>query len=240
MKYHTQSLLTLAAGLGIVSALALTPASALQQPLQQQQQELPPGHPPIELPTGHPPINDGRPAGHPTLGGGHPGGAMQDGPKYIEADPDDVTTIDQIITAYYDTVSGEPGAKRDWNRFRSLFIPEARLIAAQAAGPNQPCIVLTTEQFINFNASYFERGGYVEQDIHRIAERFGNAAHVFSTYEARRAEADPEPYSRGVNSMQLVHDGTRWWIANVMWDFERPDNPIPQQYLATQTVNEEP
>jgi hypothetical protein len=238
MKYHTRSLLTLAAGLGIVGALALTPASALQQPLQQQQQELPPGHPPIELPIGHPPINDGRPAGHPTLGG--PAQPPQQQHALATVDPEDVESIDAIVSAYYDTVSGGPGEERNWARFRSLFIPEARLIAAQPVNPEQPCVVLTVSQFVQYNATYFERGGYVERDIHRIAERFGNAAHVFSTYEARRAEADPEPYSRGVNSMQLVHDGTRWWIATVMWDYERQDNPIPQEYLATQTIREEP
>lgn len=213
------SFVTLACVAGVV---AVSAAAALQE-----QEQLPPGHPAIGLPPGHPPIgDDARPRGV--------------GPRVNPADPEDVSDIDRLIEAYYDTVSDEAGAERDWNRFRSLFIPEARFIAAQPLGPEQPCVVMGVEQFIQFNAAYFERGGYVERDIHRIVERFGNAAHVFSTYEARRSKDDPEPYSRGVNSMQLVHDGSRWWVASVMWDFEREGNIITEQYLPAAQEREGP
>ncbi len=55
--------------------------------------------------------------------------------------------------------------------------------------------------------------------------------HVFSTYESRRAKADEKPFARGINSIQLMQHGGRWWIVTVMWDSERPDNPIPAKYL---------
>jgi hypothetical protein len=220
-----------AAALGALIALtAFDRASAWQQQLPDGhppvQPQLPPGHPPMpsELPPGHPPMNPQLPAGHPSIGD----------PSTVAvppARPADVAGIDALVSAYYESVSGAAGEARDWDRFRSLFIPEARMIVAQSSGPGMPCAVLTPEQFIQMNSTYFERGGYHERDIHRRTERFGNVAHVFSTYESRRRISDAVPYSRGVNSMQLVNDGERWWIATVLWDFERPDNQLEAEHL---------
>ena len=67
--------------------------------------------------------------------------------------------------------------------------------------------------------------------IHRVTQRFGNVAHVFSTYESRRTASDPTPFSRGINSIQLMHDGARWWVVTIFWDSERPSNAIPAKYL---------
>jgi hypothetical protein len=173
---------------------------------------MPAQHPPI-LPQGHPPMS---PPQAPTA------------PGVVEADPADVSTIDAIIAAYYSIVSGEKGQERDWDRFRSLFAPDARFITPRGgAAPLQ----LTAEQFIATNRNYFERGGYHERQAAHRTETYGRIAHVFSTYEARRSP-EQEPYSRGINSIQLMGDGTRWWIITIMWDYERPDeNPIPPHYL---------
>ena len=54
---------------------------------------------------------------------------------------------------------------------------------------------------------------------------------MFSTYESRRTSADPAPFARGINSIQLWFDGRRWWIVTVYWESERPNNPIPPAYL---------
>jgi hypothetical protein len=196
---------------------------------------LPPGHPPIPadgLPPGHPPTGAQLPAGHPTLA--DKGGAPTMPPP---AEPADVGSIDTIVSAYYDSISAPSGAPRNWDRFRSLFIPEGRLIAAEPRGA-LPAAVFSPDQFVRLNAVYFEKGGYVEHDIFRRIETYGNTAHIFSTYETRRAIEDAEPYSRGINSIQLVNDGARWWIVSVMWDFERPDNPIPAQYLPTASTQQ--
>lgn len=193
------------------------------------QQELPAGHPPLGgLPAGHPPI-DGMPAGHPAIGNERSPGAASPG-RVVPANPDDVRSTDALVSAYYGALSGAAGEERNWDRFRSLFIPEARLISAQPLAEAQPCAVMTPEQFIQMNGAYFKSSGYFETDINRRTEIFGNTASIFSTYESRKA-ADGEVYSRGINSMQLVFDGKRWWIATVLWDFERPDTPIPAEYL---------
>ena len=74
------------------------------------------------------------------------------------------------------------------------------------------------------------REGFDEREIHRVTERFGNIAHVFSTYETRRSAGGPL-MGRGINSIELFWDGKRWWIASAIWDDERPGSPIPKEYL---------
>src|ERR1700751_3032630 len=73
--------------------------------------------------------------------------------------------------------------------------------------------------------------GFYEKELARRTEQFGNIAHVWSIYESRHNEDDPEPFMRGINSIQLFNDGKRWWIVNIYWQQENAENPIPQKYL---------
>jgi pimeloyl-ACP methyl ester carboxylesterase len=148
------------------------------------------------------------------------------------ADPADVATADAILGALYDVISGPAGQARDWDRFRGLFAPGGRLIpTGQRRDGQRVMTVQTPEDYINTSGPVLEERGFFEDEIARREERFGNVAHVWSTYEARWTRDDPEPFVRGINSIQLFHDGERWWVVTVMWDSERPDNPIPVQYL---------
>ena len=150
-----------------------------------------------------------------------------------EADPADVATQDAIIEALYDVISGPAGQARDWDRFRSLFIPEGARLVPTGVGPqgNAGHTVLTPDGYIERAGRSLEANGFFEVEIGRTTEAFGTIAHAFSTYESRRNADDAEPFARGINSIQLFHDGDRWWIATVMWDSERADNPIPARYL---------
>ncbi len=143
----------------------------------------------------------------------------------------DVATPEAIVTALYDVISGDAGVPRDWDRFRTLFHPSARLtpIGGPAVGP----MVLTPMSPDDYiaRAEPFLMRGFHEREIARRFERFGHMAHVFSTYDSRRAASDPEPFTRGINSIQLFHDGTRWWIVSVYWQGETPTIPIPAKYL---------
>jgi hypothetical protein len=78
---------------------------------------------------------------------------------------------------------------------------------------------------------FFEENGFYEKEIARRTEQFGNIAHVWSIYESRHNEDDPEPFMRGINSIQLFNDGKRWWIVNIYWQQESAENPIPEKYL---------
>ncbi len=153
-------------------------------------------------------------------------------PASPEARPADVASIEAIIAALYDVISGPAGQDRDWNRFRSLFASGARLIvAAPAQNGRVPSRNMTVEEYVVSADPFLKRDGFWEREIARRVERYGNIAHVFSTYESRVKSADSPPFSRGINSIQLATNGQRWWVVTIFWDFERPGNPIPREYL---------
>ena len=148
------------------------------------------------------------------------------------ADPADVASIDAIIRAVYDVISGPAGQRRNWDRMRSLFVPGARLIpTGRRPDGTRRITVWTVDEYITTVGPGLERGGFFERELARRTERFGNIAHAFSTYDSRRAASDPQPFARGINSFQLWNDGARWWIVSIFWEGERPDNPIPTRYM---------
>ncbi len=148
------------------------------------------------------------------------------------ARPEDVASIDAIIAAVYDVISGPKGQKRDWDRFHSLFAEGARLIpTGRTPEGGFRTRVRTPAEYATGSGPSLEQNGFFEREISRVAESYGQIVHVFSTYESRRALEDPAPFARGINSFQLFNDGRRWWIVTIYWEGERPDNPIPARYL---------
>ncbi len=137
------------------------------------------------------------------------------------ANEQDVRTVDAIIQALYDVISGPAGQKRDWDRFRSLFAPGGRLIPALSRPGEKPVIrVLDVEDYIRRVDAIFEKEDFWESEKERKTDASGNLVHVFSSYESRRAQAG-QPFQTGVNSIQLFNDGTRWWVVTVMWNSTR-------------------
>jgi hypothetical protein len=147
------------------------------------------------------------------------------------ADPADVASIDAIIAAAYDSISGPAGQKRDWDR--SLYYPGARLIPTAKPGTNSDLApqMLDVNGFIARVEPYFAEHGFYEKEIARRTEQFGNIAHVWSTYESRHNPDDPEPFMRGINSIQLFYDGSRWWIVTIYWQQESKEHPIPGKHF---------
>lgn len=150
-----------------------------------------------------------------------------------EANPADVSSIDSIMKAVYDVISGEAGAKRDWDRFRALFYKDARMIPT---GKNPQtgltgARALSPEDYIKRAEPFFEKEGFYEREKARRVEIYGNIAHVFSTYESFHSLSDKKPFMRGINSFQLLFDGTRWWVVTIYWQGETDDNKIPKKYL---------
>ncbi len=148
------------------------------------------------------------------------------------ARPADVASPDAIIAALYDVISGAAGQKRDWDRFRSLFVPNARLIptgrAQNGAGRHR---VLTPDEYAAGSGPMLERDGFYEREIGRKVERYGNIVHVMSAYDSKRTLADAQPFARGINSIQLWNDGTRWYVVTIFWEGETASNPIPESYF---------
>ena len=146
------------------------------------------------------------------------------------ADPKDVKSLDAIVAAVYDVISGPPGA-RDWNRFHSLFAKDARLIAVRAPKEGKPSLaVMTPADYAGSAGKYFMDHGFFEHEISRKTDSFGAMTHIYTTYESRETK-DGKPIDRGINSMEFFFDGERWWCVEIYWDAERPDNPIPEKYL---------
>jgi hypothetical protein len=152
-----------------------------------------------------------------------------------EANPSDVASIDAIITAAYEVISGPAGKKRDWDRERSLFLSHARVIpTAVKAGRNDGDLapqMLDVENYIASVEPLIEKKGFYEKEVARRVEQFGQIAHVWSTYESRHDLSDPEPFMRGINSIQLFNDGKRWWIVSIYWQHESAQHLLPEQYL---------
>jgi hypothetical protein len=152
-----------------------------------------------------------------------------------EASPADVSSLDAIMKAVYDVISGDAGKARDWDRFRTLFHPDARLIPT-GKNPQTGVVaarVLTPEDYIKRSEPFLVKEGFFEKEIARRVEQYGNIVHVFSTYESRHKADDKTPFARGINSFQLYNDGKRWWVLTIFWEGETPQNPIPKKYLTS-------
>jgi len=147
--------------------------------------------------------------------------------------PDDVKSLDGIVAALYDVISGDPGVKRDWDRFRSLFHPGARMIPT---GKNMKtgkvgARIASPEEYIKANQAFLEGEGFHEIELGRHVDSYGTLIQVFSAYEARNKRDDPKPFLRGINSIQLLNDGTRWWVMTIAWAPETPENPLPERLI---------
>jgi hypothetical protein len=149
------------------------------------------------------------------------------------ADPKDVKSLDAIVAAVYDVISGPPGA-RDWNRFNSLFAKDARLIAVRVpkdgGGGKPSLVVMTPADYAGMAGKYFLEHGFFEHELSRKTDSFGAMTHIYTTYESRETK-DGKPIDRGINSMEFFFDGERWWCVEIYWDAERPGNAIPEKYL---------
>lgn len=146
------------------------------------------------------------------------------------AKPTDVDTIDHIVAAAYDVISG-PARSRDWQRLRSLYFPDARLIASERDTTGKIALTnLSVEQYIDRVKPSWEKRGFFEHAVANRVEVWGQIAHMWSTYESRHQENE-SPFMRGINSIQLVNDGGRWWIVTVYWEREDAKQSLPEKYL---------
>ncbi len=151
-----------------------------------------------------------------------------------QADPADVNSVDAIINAAYEVLSGPIGQPRDWDRDRSLFHPTARLAHTQwhPGGQRASIYAMTHEEHISAVSGYTVERGFTEREIGREVVSYGTITHVFSTYEY--TTEDESMSGRGINSFQLFYDGTRYWITSIIWSQESPEHPIPDTFIDQQ------
>ena len=159
-------------------------------------------------------------------------GSIAGHPDWPKAKPEDVKSPEAIVQAVYDVISGGKNQARDWDRMRSLFVPDARLIPSVAgADGHNDAVFLTIDGYIARSNGRLTSDGFFERSIHNETEQFGNIVQIRSTYESRHHLDDAKPFVRGINSFQLLKDGDRYWVVNIFWDAESATKPIPAKYL---------
>jgi hypothetical protein len=164
-------------------------------------------------------------------------GSIASHPDWPVAKPEDVKSIEAIIAAVYECISGPAGKARDWERFRSLMLPDGRLMAIReprstdAKVAHNDTAPMSVDAYVARANTGMVTSGFFERAIANKVEAYANMAEVWSTYESRRNKDDAKPFARGINSFQLMKDGDRYWIVQIFWDAERPDTPIPVKYL---------
>ena len=155
-------------------------------------------------------------------------GAIAAHPDWPKANFDDVKSPQAIIAALSASISSEAGQQPDWQRFRSLFVPGAgRMIITRVPKDAAADVtVLSMEDYIARSSGNTARASFFEIPIAYDVQSFGRMTHVYESYGLHHARND-KPYVRGVNSFELLSDGTRYYVLQVYWDTERPDNPLP-------------
>jgi hypothetical protein len=141
---------------------------------------------------------------------------------------DDEAAIGAVIDAMYEMISGPPGP-RDWSRQTEIFHPEARQMRTGLGADGAPWIrIMGLDDYRADTTPFFAENPFWEVETARHIDVFGNMAHAWSVYEARRAPDDATPERRGINSIQLFKDAKgRWRVVSMIWDNERPGLSIP-------------
>jgi hypothetical protein len=127
-------------------------------------------------------------------------------------------TVESITGRMYALISGRTNEPRDWAAVKELYAPGARLIPIEnAPDGSRIARVMTPDEFAASRSLFFEQQDFFEWETAREERRYGRLAHVWSSYEASHGPRG-RVIRKGVNSIQLWNDGTRWWILSVAWD----------------------
>lgn len=143
-----------------------------------------------------------------------------------------VETLDSTLKTLYAVISGDKGEERNWVLFKHLFYKDAKLIPT---GKNQEgkhsARYMSPDDYIDSSGKWLVENGFHEVEMSRKVQTFGNITQVFSTYQSFRNKTDEKPFMRGINSIQMMNDGKRWWVMNIYWMQESDENPIPTKFL---------
>ena len=151
------------------------------------------------------------------------------------ANPADVSTIEAIVRASYEVISGPAGTARQWRRDSTLYAPGATFTALGERDGKPRSVTMTPEEYRRAANAGFVANGLIEYEIGSRIEQYGHVATVRSVYAMKRTTEGPIE-DRGVNYFMLYWDGTRWWITGMVWDSERPTNPIPHEWVGSYAV----
>jgi hypothetical protein len=134
----------------------------------------------------------------------------------------DYTTIDGLIFALYDVISGPAGVEPDWRHERELYAAGARLMPSRALENGDVlCEILTVDEYIASRGPYLRDHSFYERQVAMKVDQYRHIAHVFSSYESSETPDGPA-FASGVNSIQLIRAKGRWWVQSVLWNSDWP------------------
>jgi hypothetical protein len=113
-----------------------------------------------------------------------------------------------------------------------VVVPESAA-TKDARASKGDAVFLTPDMYAQRDDPYFKTHGFFERSIANRVEEFGDLVEVWSMYESRNAKDDAQPFSRGINSIQIVHAHERFWIASLLFDDERLGLTLPAKYRKT-------
>ena len=134
----------------------------------------------------------------------------------------DEDLIGAVIDEMYAMISG-PAGPRDWSRQANCFLPDARQVRTWVDENGRAAKKsMSLDDYSRDTTAFFTANAFYEVETRRRIDLFGNIAHVWSAYEARRSLDDADVERRGINSIQLFKDPDLGWrIIHMIWDNER-------------------
>ena len=143
-------------------------------------------------------------------------------PDHGGSSMNDEAEIGAAIDEMYAMISG-PGGPRDWSRQANCFLPEARQVRTWVDEQGRAVKKsMGLDEYSADTTPFFATNDFYEVETSRRIDLFGNVAHVWSAYEARRSPDDADVERRGINSIQLFKDPDRGWrIIHMIWDNAR-------------------
>jgi hypothetical protein len=145
-----------------------------------------------------------------------------------------IHALDETLREMYAVISFPEGGEPDWEEMKRVFHRQARFTRITPEGIDY----FDLQSFQAMAMEMLDRGVYTaffEEEIARRMQIFGSMAHVLSAYQTKRS-ADAASYlARGVNSIQLLWEGSSWRVLSLLWDEALPGNPLDiDQLFATE------
>ena len=138
----------------------------------------------------------------------------------------DVQSIDAIINAYYDVVSGS--SSDPWEFERDKFIHSENAVITRLDENGKAESHTLEAEYIPIGLSPKE--DFYEKELKRTVSKYGNIAQVWSAFEIR-TDPNSESNIRGLNSIQLHYENGRWWIDSWTCEMESEKSSVVTEFM---------
>lgn len=144
------------------------------------------------------------------------------------ANPADVNSPEAIVLAGLSAITHDKGSQADWNRFKSLFLTDAKISVLQHKKDSAFMMSFGVAEFIEASSKHGNENGFKEFSTGNTIEEYNGIATVFQSYVALHGDKQV----KGVNTYQLVYKDNRWWISSLIWTNDQNGVSLPEKYIA--------